>query len=115
MSFSSDILREMVVIQNRTKAVAGKQGIDAEGIGWEDSACVHASVDWQRGKSAMNAGALDAYGVVIVRMRWNNIVNMRSRIKRLECGNKIYQILPETFMEDRREDKIQFLAQIVIN
>ena len=71
-----------------------------------------ASVDWAKGKGAMNAGALDVYGVVIVRMRWNSIVNERSRIV---YDGKTYQIIGETFHAQRQANTIQFHAQQVIN
>ena len=90
----------------------GKYGLDSAGAEFENVACVHASVDWQKGKSAMNAGALDSYGVVLVRMRWNNIVNERSRIVH---EGKTYQILPETFHSDRQANTVQFMAQAIIN
>jgi head-tail adaptor len=73
---------------------------------------VWASVDFAKGKSALNAGALDAYAVKMVRMRWNSIVNERSRI---QWQGKTYQIVPETFNPDRQGNTIQFLCQQVIN
>ena len=100
--------------QNRTAAIGGKYGIDSDGIGWED-ACdqpLHANVDYAKGKSAMNAGSLDAYAVKIVRMRWTNVFNERSRIK--YQGN-VYQIIPETFNANHYENTLQFLMQLVVN
>jgi hypothetical protein len=64
-------------------------------------------VDWAKGKGAMNAGALDVYGVVMIRMRWNPIVNERSWIL---YGDKLYQIVGETFHADRQENTIQMTA-----
>ena len=60
----------------------------------------------------MNAGALDVYGVVMIRMRYNTIVNERSRIL---YEGKTYQIIGETFHADRQENTIQFHAQLIIN
>jgi len=113
MSYSSGFLKDRVTILNRKEAVQGKFGLDSAGIEWEIAACgIHANVDWQKGKTAMNAGALDAYGVKIVRMRWNNIVTERSRI---QWQGRTYQILPETFNADRQGNTIQFLCQQIVN
>ena len=112
MPYSSGFLKDRVTILNRKEAVAGKYGLDSAGIEWEEVGCLHANVDYQRGKSAMNAGSLDVYAVKIVRMRWTNVFNERSRIKYLD---KIYQIIPETWNANRREDTLQFLMQLVVN
>ena len=112
MAYTSGLLKERVTILNRTEAQQGKFGLDSAGIEFESAATVWASVDWQKGKTAMNAGALDAYGVKIVRMRWNSVITERSRILWRE---KTYQILPETFNASRQENTIQFLCQQVVN
>ena len=114
MSYSSGFLHELIMPQNRKAATVGKYGIDSAGVEWED-ACnhpLHANVDYQRGKSAMNAGSLDAYAVKIVRMRWTNVFNERSRIK---YQGKTYQIIPETWNVNHRENTLQFLMQLVVN
>ena len=113
MAYTAGFLKDLVTILNRKEAVQGKFGLDSAGIEWEIAACgIHANVDWQRGKTAMNAGALDSYGVKIVRMRWNNIGTERSRI---QWQGKTYQILPETFNPDRQGNTIQFLCQQIVN
>lgn len=112
MAYSTGILKYRVTILNRREAQAGKYGLDGAGVEWEPAGSVWASVDWARGKGAMNAGALDVYGVVIVRMRWNSIVTERSRIRH---GGTTYQIIGETFHADRQENTIQFQAQAVVN
>lgn len=112
MAYSSGLLKNRVTILNRKEAVQGKFGLDSAGIEWENVGCVHANVDWQKGKSGMNAGALDAYGVKIVRMRWNNIITERSRI---QFEGRTYQIVPETFNPDRQGNTIQFLCQQIVN
>lgn len=111
MAYTAGLLKHKVLILNRTDAEAGRFGLDSAGIEWESSGCVWASVDWQKGKTGMHEGALDSYGVVLVRMRWNCQVNMRSRILYEE---QIYQIVPESFHADKQANTIQFLAQAVI-
>ena len=78
----------------------------------EEVGCLHANVDYQRGKSAMNAGSLDVYAVKIVRMRYTTCFNERSRIK---YQDKIYQIIPETFNANHYDNTLQFLMQLIVN
>ena len=112
MAYSAGFLHDIIQPLNRKEAVAGKYGLDSAGIEWEEVGCLHANVDYQRGKSAMNAGSLDAYAVKIVRMRWTNVFNERSRVKYLD---KTYQIIPETWNANHRENTLQFLMQLVVN
>lgn len=101
-----------ITIQNRTTPKVGKFGKDSGGVKWEDTCTVWASVTWSKGLRAMNEGAIDVYGIVLVRMNWTDKVNVRSRI--LYDGDT-YNILPETFHADKRQNTIQFNAQAVIN
>lgn len=106
------MLDDIVTILNRRESSDGQFGVDSDGISWDACGCVHASVDWVRGKMSMNSGSLDVYGVVIVRMRWNRVVNMRSRI--VHAG-QTYQILGDTFHSDKRGNTIQFHAQAIVD
>lgn len=110
--YSSGMRRGMVEILNRREQTVGKFGIDSAGIEWQSEGFVHADVTWAKGKSAMNAGALDAYAVVMIRMNWSDRVTMRSRIV---WRGQTYQILPETFHDDFHSNTVQFHAQLVIN
>ncbi len=112
MAYTSGLLKHRVTILNRKEAQQGKFGLDSAGVEFESAGTVWAGVDFAKGKSALNAGALDAYAVKMVRMRWNSIVNERSRIL---YGGKTYQIIAETFNPERQENTIQFLMQQVIN
>ena len=99
-------------MQNRKSATMGKHGLDSGGVQWEDSCCLWASVDWQKGKGGMREGSLDVYGVVLVRTRWTNQINERSRIV---YEGQTYQIIPETCHHDYQENTLQFMAQAIIN
>lgn len=112
MGYSAGFLHDIIQPLNRKEAVAGKYGLDSAGIEWEPVGCLHANVDYQRGKSAMNAGSLDAYAVKIVRMRYTTAFNERSRVKYLD---KTYQIIPETWQPNHRENTLQFLMQLIVN
>ena len=112
MGYTAGFLHEVIIPLNRKEAVTGKYGLDSAGVEWEEGPCLHANVDYQRGKSAMNAGSLDVYAVKIVRMRYTTCFNERSRIK---YQGKVYQIIPETWNANRREDTLQFLMQLIVN
>ena len=107
MAYTSGLLKHRVTILNRREAQQGKFGLDSAGIEFEPAGTVWASVDWAKGKSAMNAGALDVYGVVMIRMRYNTIVNERSLI---QWHGKAYQIVGGTFHADRQANTIQMTA-----
>ena len=110
MSYSAGFLHEIIIPLNRKAATVGKYGVDSAGVTWEEGTTMRAFVDYQKGKSAMNAGALDAYAVKIVRMNYTSAINERSRIK---YDGKIYQIMPETFNGNYRQNTLQFLMQLV--
>lgn len=112
MGYSSGMLKDHITVLNRTKAVMGEFGLDSSGTEWEETGCYHASVTWNKGMRTLQEGAIDAYGVKMVRMRWTPCINMRSRIR---FDGITYEILPETFNPDRQENTIQFLAQAIIN
>ena len=105
-------MKERVTILNRTAAQDGRFGLDTAGIEFEPAKTVWAEVTWAKGKQAMNAGALDVYGIIMVRMRYNTIVSERSRIVH---DGKTYQILGDTFHAQRQDNTIQFQAQQVVN
>lgn len=111
MAYSTGILRNRVTILNRTEATQGRFGLDSAGVEFETAGTVWAEVTWAKGKQAMNVGALDVYGVIMVRMRWNSIVNDRSRIM---YDGKTYQILGDTFHAQRQDNTIQFHAQLIV-
>ena len=111
MAYSTGILKDRVTILNRKEAQQGKFGLDSSGVEFETAGTVWAEVTWAKGKQAMNVGALDVYGVIMVRMRYNTIVNDRSRVM---YDGKTYQILGDTFHSHRQDNTIQFHAQLVV-
>ena len=111
MAYSTGILNKRITVQERTQAVTSKWGMDGAGITYTDTATLWANVEWTRGKAAMIAGALDAYTVIMVRIRWTDKINMRCRV--VYDGNT-YQIVPETFHVDRENNTIQFHAQLIV-
>ena len=112
MGYSGGFLRDVITVLNRKEAKTSKFGLDGGGVEWEEGPCLHANVDYAKGKSAMNAGALDAYAVKIVRMRYTTCFNERSRIK---YQGKVYQIIPEMFHPNHFDNTLQFHMQLIVN
>lgn len=111
MGYSSGLLDKKILVLNRKPAEPSVYGVDGDGIEWEETACLWANVTWAKGVRSLNAGALDAYAIVIVRIRWTNQITMRSRIV---YEGQTYQILAETFHADKRANTIQFNAQAIV-
>lgn len=101
-----------ITILNRKEATVGDYGLDSQGVEYEDGSTVWASVSWVKGMQAMNEGAIDVYGVVMVRMNYTDEITSRSRIR---YDDVIYQILPKEFHADKRQNTIQFNAQAIID
>jgi len=106
MAYSSGMLKNRVEILTRQRATSGGRGRGSGEPVFETAACVWAAVTWTKGARPMQEGALEAYDVVMIRMRWNDIVN---RDCRLRSGGKTYQILQ--LQEDRQDNQIQIIAQ----
>ena len=106
MGYSAGMLKHRVAILN--KVDPSKVGF-GETTKYEQVAYVHADVTWSKGVKSLREGALDAYDTVLIRMRWNNIVN---RFSRLECDGVTYQI--QSLHADRMEDTIQITATEIV-
>ena len=106
MSYSTGLLKDRVEILVRQRATSGERGRGSGEPVFEVATSVWGAVTWTKGARAMQEGALEAYDVVMIRMRWNDIVN---RDCRLRSGGKTYQILQ--FQEDRQGNQIQIIAQ----
>ena len=112
MAYSTGMMRHRITIQNRKAAVQGKFGLDSTGPEWEDTATIWAAVDFVKGLRAMREGAIDVYGIVMVRCRYTDMITERSRIV---YDGKTYQVLGETLHVDYLTNIVQFNAQVIIN
>lgn len=106
MAYTSGILNKRVEILNKVAPEGSTFGTTTK---YEPVACVWADVTWSKGTKSLREGALDAYDVVLVRMRWNTIVTRDSRLRH---DGKTYQIL--SLNADRRENQVQITAQEII-
>ena len=100
------MLKHRVAILNKKDADNIPFGAKAE---YEQVACVHADVTWSKGVKSMREGALDAYDTVMIRMRWNNIVN---KFSLLECDGVTYQI--QSLHADKIENIVQITATEIV-
>ena len=115
MTYSSGMLNKRIAIQNRKAATMGKFGLQSAGTEWETVKEVWAAVNNVKGVSAMREGAIDVYGIRLIRCRYDDvrgIINVRSRII---YQGQTYQMLGETLAIDEQENTCQFNAQIIIN
>ena len=104
MAYQSGFLHNRVTIKN--KVVATGFG---ETTGYQEVGAVWANVSFSKGMKALHEGALDAYDTVIIRMRYNTIVNRDSH---LVYDGKEYQI--QSFHRDYQENIIQITAQEIV-
>ena len=104
MSYQSGFLHNRVTIKN--KVVATGFG---ETTGYQTDGTVWANVSFSKGMKALHEGALDAYDTVIIRMRYNTIVNRDSH---LVHDGKEYQI--QSFHRNYEENIVQITAQEIV-
>ena len=112
MAYSTGLMRHRITIQNRKAATQGRYGLDSSGPEWEDAGTVWAAVDFVKGLRAMREGAIDVYGIVMIRCRYTAAITERSRII---YEGKTYQVLGETLHIDYMTNIVQFNAQVIIN
>jgi SPP1 family predicted phage head-tail adaptor len=104
MSYQSGFLQYRVTIWN--KVVSSGFG---DTTSWQDAGTAWANITFSKGVKSLREGALDAYDTVIVRMRYNKIVNRDSL---LVHDGTTYQIM--SFHRDCRENIIQITAQEMV-
>lgn len=106
MAYSAGLLRYWVTIAGRMAAQAGPMGIDGGGIVYSVLGTYRAGVTFNKGVKAMREGALDAYDVIIVRMRWTSAID-RNNI--LQYDGRWFQI--KSFHRDYHENIVQITCE----
>ena len=104
MSYQSGFLHQRVTIKN--KQVATTFG---DTTGYVEAGTVWANITFSKGTKSLREGALDAYDTVIIRMRYNTIVNRDSH---LVHDSKEYQI--QSFHRNYEENIVQITAQEIV-
>lgn len=109
MGYTSGRLNEKVEILERV-GKDGDYGRGSAGAEFRTLGCVSVDRDFNRGAKSMREGALDAYDVVMFRMRWNPIISRESYLRQ---GTRLYTI--ESFNADYQANQIQITAREVEN
>lgn len=104
MSYQSGFLYSRVTIKNKqvTASFGDTTGYQVVGTVW-------ANVAFSKGVKALHEGALDAYDTVVIRMRYNEIVERDSH---LVYDGKEYQI--QSFHRDYMQNIIQITATEIV-
>lgn len=110
MAYSTGILRERVVVQNRTASTEGTYGRNSAGTTWEDTTTLWAAVDFSRGIKSMREGALDAYDTIMVRTRWCPELTRESR---LVWDGRHWNI--QSYHAVRQDNTIQITATEIVS
>lgn len=105
MAYTSGMLRDRVEILKRVQQT-GRIGRNTGSFAFESLGTVWASVTFSRGVKAVREAALDGTDYVLVRMRYNDIVNRNSY---LYHDGTMYMVTE--FHRDRMENIIQIKAQ----
>lgn len=105
MPYSTGILRHRVTIATRTAATDGTFGRDSAGITYTTLGTFWANVSFVKGMRTMREGALDAYDVVMIRLRYNANIDRDCLV---QYDGKWYEI--ESFHRDYQENIIQLTA-----
>jgi len=106
MGYSTGLLRRRVTVAKRMQSTTSAFGKDAAGITYETIGTFWADVTWTKGVKAMREGALDAYDIIMIRMRFQSII---TRECLMQFEGKWYDI--ESFHWDYQENIIQVTAR----
>lgn len=109
MAYSSSKLNERVTILQRQASEDGDFGRGSAGITYKEVATVWAWVDWSKGIKSMREGVIEAYDYIMVRCRWNPLINRECR---LEYNGRVWMI--ESLHADRKQDQIQITASELV-
>ena len=95
MAYSSGMLKERITIAKRTASVVGKNGRDSGGIKYEIIGTFWAAFDPNRGVKALRNGVVEAYNVVMFRMRYHECINRWCKIQHKGVWYEIESCIPE--------------------
>ena len=104
MAYQSGFLHNRVTIKNKSASATF-----GETATYADVGTVWANVSFSKGTKALHEGALDAYDTVIIRMRFNKIVNRDSH---LVHDGREYQI--QSFHRNYEENIVQIKAVEIV-
>lgn len=104
MAYTSGMLKHRVEILKRVQ-VEGRFGKNSGSVAFVSQGEVWASVDFQRGIKAMRESAFDGTDYVLIRMRFNDVINRNSYI----YADGVMYLITE-FHRDYQDNIIQIKA-----
>lgn len=104
MAYTSGMLKHRVEILKRVQ-VEGRFGKNSGNVAFVSQGEVWASVDFQRGIKAMRESAFDGTDYVLIRMRFNDVINRNSYI----YADGVMYLITE-FHRDYQDNIIQIKA-----
>ena len=110
MGYGAGLLNHLVTFAQRTKAEAGKHGLDSGGVKYKKVCRVLARKTFNKGVKSLREGAVDAYDTVMFQLHWRDDID---RWCLIQCEGKWYQI--ESFNEDHNDNQIQITAKELAN
>ena len=110
MAYSAGMLNKKITFYRRVKAEDGKYGKNSGGEKYELMGTFNAAEDFNKGVKSLRMGAVEAYDVVMFRMRYRRGIDRWCLIK---YNGVWYEI--ESFNANQREDQIQITAHERVN
>ena len=110
MAYSSGMLNKRITFYKRATAEDGKYGRNSGGEKYELTATCWAAADFNKGVKSMRLGAVEAYDVVMFRLRYRSDIDRWCLIK---YDGRWYEI--ESFNANYQENQIQITAHERVN
>ena len=110
MAYSAGMLNKRITFYKRATAEDGKYGKNSAGEKYEFAATCWAAEDFNKGVKALRQGAVEAYEVVMFRLRYRSDIDRWCLIK---YDGRWYEI--ESFNANYQENQIQITAHERVN
>lgn len=110
MAYSSGMLNKRITFYKRATAEDGKFGRNSGGEKYELVCTCWASEDFNKGVKSLRLGAVEAYDVVMFRLRYRSDIDRWCLIK---YDGRWYEI--ESFNANYQENQIQITAHERVN
>ena len=108
--YSAGMLDKKITFYKRVESEEGAYGRNSGGVKYELVGTFNAAEDFNKGVKSLREGAVEAYNVVMFRMRYRTGIDRWCLIK---YNGVWYEI--KSFNDNYRENKIQITAQERVN
>lgn len=110
MAYSAGLMNKRITFAKRKESTMGASGRDSGGIKYEIAGTFWAGESFNRGLQSLQAGAVDAYDIVMFRLRYTDKINKRCLVK---YEGRWYEIL--SFNASYSDNQIQITAREMAN